>query len=448
MHAFLLIALFAQNIPAGEALPRTEPLVLSLEECVTLALRTAESNKWVSAALMAARADAERAHAESLPHLNVTPGIRAYEQSGSTRPSIELDFGEHFLEVPQNAVRKRIARGRVELEQKKRHRALQQVGLNARRTYFHCLRAEAQRELARESLDAASRVAARWDHVAKHNAAIEEQRQQCVLQRERARLARESADAALKEAQRTLRALCGLPADRAIQLEDLPDYQMPDIRLGQCQEWAARHSTELQASGKELELAEEAIRLARLMNYPQPQLSLGYREGEEDESLDSTTTEEGAYATFSLRIPLWDAGTKAAFVSQAKARREAVSAGAKKRQSTLFQAVASHYLALREAIALRRAAQANRKHQDAFEKLGVQQKYGAASRAALEEARIKHLEHETHLLLSDLDCYEREADLLAILEATPQEWQRGLTAPGPQPAPPNTEEKATIPDAD
>lgn len=399
------------------------PESVTLEYCIARSMAAAEEGGVFDAELAFARADIRAARARSYPHVNVIPDMRYYSDNSEVDTAISGDLGEHFLEIPQNRLHRRIARRNATLAR------CRQDGLRARRraevvrTYADCLKAEKELELAEKECAAKETAEAAWSRMNPRSATLVEQQESARTALRAARAKTVHAELQCREMKRRLCELCDLSAGHDFRIEDMPDFEMPPVTLEDCLSWAAVNHNGLSAALHEIETAELMIDLARMGRLPTPGLSFGYSDRGQDEFDD---TESGAYGSVFVRIPLWDAGETKADVERLRARREALSVEAETLRSDLEKNIASAFLALKQAFISLQSVRSDPEPDREFRSARIRFENGDMSRIAFEAAELNRARHAALLLYGKWDCFRAQADLLESIEATAEQLLAGL----------------------
>lgn len=419
--------LLACAMPAGAAFAETNgaaslPEPVTLEECIARSLDAAGNRGVFDSEMAFARADAAAARSRSYPHLNVIPDVRYYPGDAEIEGAVSADLGEHFLEIPQNRLHRRIAERNIARAGYRRD------GLrNARRAatvqaYVDCLQTGKDLEMARMESAVREAAAAAWNELADDAPASVEQREAARRALLEARAASAQAEWRDRETRRRLSALCEFPAGAAFRMTPLPAFDMPPVGLDDCLAWAARHS-ELACARHEFETSEWTIRLARMGRRPTAGLSFGYTDRGQDEFDDG---ESGSYGALHLRIPLWDAGETRANVARLQARRDSLGLEMERIEADLEKNVSAAFAALRRAVDARTSAQSDPAPERRFRAAEARFRNGELAGAAFAEEQMNWDRHKALILSRNWDCYRSQADLLAAIEATDEELRAGL----------------------
>jgi len=422
-----LLLVFLTSHPAlPENTTNTVPSSLTVDQCIERAMAVAEEKGLFDRDIAFARTDLDMARARSYPHLNITPEARYYVENSDLEGAFRADLGHHFLEIPQNRLRRRIARNEMMRAQCRADRLRCVRTATVIRAYVDCLSAGQDQALVETRLRAAAKANGAWRRVNAQTQALIDKKEASARAVRDARSAVERAELRHSEARRQLGQLCGLQANEVPQLTALPGFEMPPVSLDDCLSWAAAHRSDLAATRHELTLTTTTISLARMARFPTPGLSFGYTDREQNEFEDR---EGGPFATVQLRVPVWDAGEVRARVRRLEARRKALDADSEELESATARGVATAFLALRTASQSLEAAQTDQQPLRRFQAAEVRFRSGRISSTELDVAHVQLAEHETAVLHREWDCFRARADLLAAIEATPTQLSAGLQPP-------------------
>ena len=402
------------------------PKAMTVDSCVDAALQFAETNGMFGAEVASSEAERRETWSGSMPHLNVTPELREnFSGDSGSQFNVAGDLGQHFLEVPQNIVRNRIARGQVGIAELRSRRLRTQYAARVMRAYVTCLRASQEVELSRGKLGMAEKEQVAWGRVTTADRVVEERRDRSLRETERLRISLADAKTMQGECDRQLRQLCGL-VDVEVRLTDLPPYGMPSVTLDNCLQWAMTHRSDLLAARREKELLTEGVRLARMDRLPKPRATFGYDSGGNNSDLNSNP--EGGYAMLALEIPIWDAGATRARAEQLAAKRDSLEIRMPELESEISAAVSESYVRLRQAASTLGAKTDDTTAEKVFREADVRFTLGGASQHEHEGARLQLDAYRAEVQAANWACYEEEAQLLEALQATRADLAAGLPA--------------------
>ena len=408
----------------GADAPEAPPAPLTLADCVRLALRTADAGGVLNNQKSLADAARRETDAQSRPQLSVTVDGRQYSD-GEQDYGVSVSLGEHVLEIPQNMVRRRIARQRAAVAETRTVRERLRYEVQVRLACIRCLEAGDAAGLAHARAGAAADR-----HKALDGAATDDPRMRraaAAAALDAGQRAVESRDAAAAErtARERVAALCGLPS-AALVLAEPPDYAFPPVELEDCLRWARAHRGDLAALQAEREVMTLVARLAGLERIPRPRLSFGYDSGESQ--MDET---RGNFAMLGLEIPIWDAGEVQARKDQALARLDGLAASLLQTEAEVSQSVTDAFIHLRQAVHDLQRLRADPGPADAFREAGVRLAHGAIAPADHAEARFRNEEHAARIRAANRACHAAHATLLEALQATDGDLASGLKPPAP-----------------
>jgi outer membrane protein TolC len=372
-----------------------------------------------------AEALADEARSKSWPRLNVRAGARYETRDGDLLPEADGDFGDTFLELPQNAVRRRLAGMGLVCAEHIEARARCVVEARALRAYAGFLRANARLDLAEERLILADQLEAAWQQ-APRDAALAERREESQALTRNQPLLHEQARLEQVLAAKRLFILAGLAESHApIVVAPLPAYDCPPaVTAERCLAWALARRGDLLALQEQIRMQDQAIRLARMARLPSPGLSFGYRDAA---GVDSDNAFEGVYLKAMLKVPLWDAGDISAQTAKLTAERTRSVLDSDDLQAEIAASVAKAYGAWRRAVETR--AQTGRDKDDPADsrrRADIRRALGDLSTSQHQTELMRVREREWADLDANLACYEAEADLLEAIQADRSEWAAGL----------------------
>jgi outer membrane protein TolC len=400
------------------------PKALTVDSCVDAALRFAEANGMFDAEVASSEAARRETHSGSMPHLNVTPEYREnFSGYRDSQFNVAADLGQRFLEVPQNIVRNRIARGQVGIAELRSRRLRIQYASRVMKAYVMSLRARQDLELSRGRLGMAEKEQVAWRHVTTVDRVVNERRERSLRETERLRIALADAEAMQGESNRQLRQLCGL-GDVEVQLAELPPYGMPSVTLDSCLRWALTHRSDLAAAEREQALLAEGVRLANMDRLPRPRASFGYDSGGTDSDLNNNP--QGGYAMLALEIPIWDAGETRARATQLAVKRDSLAIRIPELKSEISAGVSESYVRLRQAAGVLSAKTDDTAAEKVFREADVRFKLGGASPHEHEGAQLRLEAYRAEVQTANWACYEEEAQLLEALQATRADLAAGL----------------------
>jgi len=410
---------------------RPKEVSLTLETCVERALEAAAARGVFDAEAMA-RPTLRAARARSLPHLNVTPELRYFTTDANTETAVWGDLGQHFLEIPQNIMHRRMA-GRQARRVALRVRRLQCArAAAAARAYIDVVTAGLRRELARQRRARAQDTQTGWTAVTNDTPKIRTEKRLARRTAERAAAEHEEAAAVCARQRRGLAALCGLTAAELDQLAGLPPYTMPGVTLEDSVHWAVSNRSDLAMARLDVRLTEMMAGLQRMERLPTPGLSFGYTEANDgktdirEDVFDEDEDRSGVFAAVQLRIPIWDAGQNAARVAKLREQAKAMAYELDEMEAGIAAAVTAKFTALNTAWQNLLDTRADPEPERAFAAAAIRFAQGGIARQAYADARLRLAAHRNTLALRNADCHRAETDLLEALEATRAEWRRGL----------------------
>jgi HAE1 family hydrophobic/amphiphilic exporter-1 len=187
-------------------------------------------------------------------------------------------------------------------------RALSDVALQARQSYYTVLRGEADVRVADNALELARR---RLDQVRLFydvGTAAEFDLLTAQVALERARPDRIRADNALRLAENELKRVTGLPFDVPVELADSLAYVPVEIDLATAVDRALARRGDLVAERRTVELADELVDVERAEGYPSISLFLNLNRRSSSEELwpEDRDFTQSATAALALDIPIFD----------------------------------------------------------------------------------------------------------------------------------------------
>ncbi len=404
--------------------PTNHPILLSLDACVVLALHAAETAGQLNGEVPQAEAQLRQAHSDSLPQLHLSPQIRAFlSDSSSTDLDISVDLGERFLEIPQNLARRRIARGRLDQAEQRARRTSEQHAVKVQLAYLRCLSAQNDVQLAHARWESAHAAGEVWKDMTLEDPDLAEQQTMATLEARHAKDAYQDSEAIEEACFGQLAMLCGLDPHDCL-LEKLPRYAFPPISLSRCLAWWQDHRTDVIALEKQVTMMSEVIHLARLGHWPRARLGVGYDDGHSESEFDDDP--RGAFAMFALSIPIWDAGHTRARIDEAVAQRDALLARMAVMKNNIPSTVTDAFLQLRKSVQAFERMSVDPKPERCFEEAKAKFDNGDISNIKFAVERLLWDSHCADIAEDNRACYEAEAKLCEVLQASRFELSAGL----------------------
>ncbi len=413
-----------QTIQAGE---RTNTVgYLSLDLCIEQALAHAQTVGLLDSNIALANAGYRRARAQSRPQLHLTPRLRTYlDSSGDTELDMGVELGEHLLDIPQNIVRRRLARARIQQANQKALYAYNRYATQAVRAYLKTDEACGAHRLAALRYSAARADREAWADITVDEPALRDRRALAILDASHAEEALRDAVIIRTQAMGHLRDLCGLD-NTDVALAPLPAYQFPPIDLERCLAWSNTNRSDLAAVRTEVRAMSNAVRLARYGRLPRARLGLGYDSGGED--LGGEDDPEGVFAMVQLTIPFWDAGQTRARIEEATARRDALASNLPTLERQVEQAVVTAFVQCRAASQAAERLRAVSAQKRTYEEAAARHAAGDMSKTEFTAATLAWETHVEERHAADRACYESEARLCEAIQATRQQLAAGLVS--------------------
>ena len=409
------------------SLPAEQPpaIALNLETCLAMAVDQAKNTGRLGQSMALATAFSQEARSKSWPKLNIHAGIRYETRNADTLPEADGDFGNTFLELPQNIVRRRIATLHMACAKHYETRALCIIQARILRVYAGLLRADANLNLAEERLILSDQLETAWQRVPE-DASLAKRKKESLAMTRNQPLLHEQAQLEQMMAAKRFFIMTGLAdSHAATSIANLPDYKPPsNLTAERCLEWALKQRSDLQALNEQIRLQTEAIRLARMARLPSPMLSFGYRDSSDTDHDNAT---DGMYLKAMLKIPIWDAGEINAQTAKLAIERTRSLLERDDLQAEIAAATARSYGAWRRAV---------ENHAEAV-------RNADSAKPAQRQAEIRHAlgdlsttQYQTELLRihelawtcmdANLACFEAESDLLENIQADQACFATGL----------------------
>lgn len=310
---------------------------LSVDEAVELALESNEETRIARAGVDRTRGVARQAFAEALPSIdgsyrmshNLQRPVIFFNQGGVTQQiSIGEDNEHEFsVSVEQPIFDRRLgaavsaARHGEAASEASYERALSDVALRTRESYYAVLRARARVEarlgaigltearLRQVELFRDVGTASEFDLLTAR-VDLENERPQLIVAENEANLAVNA-----------LKRVIGFPLDAAVQLTDTLAYNAVAIELQEAVERALANRSDLEAQAQTIELREELVNVARAEAYPSLSLEFDLtRRASSVEFLpEDSDFSQSASAALAVDIPIFDGRRTQGLSLQARA---------------------------------------------------------------------------------------------------------------------------------
>lgn len=428
LPAILLAALLAATqtrAATNEPISNTPIQNLDLDLCLKLTVDWALSTGRLGRQTAMALANADETRSQSWPHLNLRAGGRFEMRNSDILPEADGDFGDTFLQLPQNAARRRIAAMGMICARHFETRTLCVLRARAMRAYAAFLRAEAKLNMAEEQSMLADLLETAWQRAPQHASLSERRKESDAMIRNQPLLLEQAQLEQVLAAKRLFIMTDLAESTNRITVAALPNYEAPSIiSVEQCLAWALAKRSDLLALQEQILMQEQAIRLARLARLPTPALSFGYRDSQD---ADADNAFEGAYLKAMLKIPLWDAGAISAQTARLAAERTRTILEHEDLQAEITAAVAKAYTAWRRAIeTLNENDSTPYDPESRRKRADIRLELGDLSKSQHQTEIMCIREQESNRLNVNLTCYEAETDLLEAIQAERASFVAGL----------------------
>lgn len=400
-------------------------ILLNLDACLEQAAIWAKSTGRLGRHGAMAAALSDEAWAKSWPRLNVRAGARYETRDGNILPEADGDFGETFLELPQNVARRRIAELGVAGAALLEARELCVAQARAIRAYTAFLRSDARLNMAEEQMFLADEIEYAWS-MAPDDPSLAERRAEALTQARNRPLLLEQAQMEQASAAKRLFTICNLAGtDALVTVAAIHCYDAPPpVSLERCVAWATANRGDLLAMREQERAQKVAVRLARMARLPSPALGFGYRDSSD---VDSDNAFQGLYIKAMLKAPIWDAGEISAQVKKLSAERTRTLTELDDLEAGIAASVARAYGAWRRAeeayFAVTHAADDS---QDLLRKANIRRALGDLSENQYRTEVLRANERQWSVIDAALACHEAEAELLEAVQAGREDLRAGL----------------------
>jgi outer membrane protein TolC len=341
---------------------------------------------------------------------------------------LRADIGEHLLEIPQNIVNKRVARSQLASAEYKRERKLVQYGATVARAFIEYLRIQEDLALNARRVEMAEQNRARWQNVVSSEPEAGKKKAEAEKNSQRTALVQRKLGAVRDEMLRQLIRMAGIAPETMVEAMLLPAYSLPGVELQPCLKWAMLHRSDLLAARHEIEMLQQAVKLARLDRLPKPRLSLGYTSSDWNSNADETQTagNDGFFLALSLEIPIWDGGEISGRVRAIEAKRRGSESGLGMIEARAVQEVLKAYADLQQAALTFDMEREKTGPADEARKAGVQRRNETIGEMEYQSRIFAGAEHDAEVSRKNLACYECEIALMEAIQATSGQLHGGL----------------------
>jgi outer membrane protein TolC len=323
--AFLVaLAVFPRLAGAQDAPPPADSLSLTVAEAVERALVANERTRIARAAVDRTEGQVREAFARALPTIdggyrftrNLQRPVLFFDQEGETQQiqignatenAFDLTLEQPVLDLSLGSAVAAARHGSAASEALY-ERALSDVALQARQSYYTVLRGEADLRVAENALSRAQRRLEQVPLLFDVGTAAEFDLLTARVALESALPDRIRAVNALRLAQNELKRVTGLPFEAPVVLADSLSYVPVEIDLATAVDRALARRGDLVAERRTVELADELVDVQRAEGYPSISLFLNLNRRSSSEELwpEDRDFTQSATAALALDIPIFD----------------------------------------------------------------------------------------------------------------------------------------------
>lgn len=425
-HLLVITLSICRCLTLPDSVAETNIPPLSLNKCIETGLLYAKSSDLFEGTAMKATADLKGVRSMIYPHLNFSAGGRYYFDDSDIKEEISFNLGDHFLEVPHNSVRKSIAKIGLYCADLKIKSKINSYYAKIMHTYINCIRYEHQLRLATSALILAEKYESGWNNIKSDNANIQKKQKAAKQLHNSKQEAVKQLQMALRQTRYRLHSLTGLDENNLQHLEEPQDYKMTGITLNQCIEWALTHRSDLRELQYQINLSSNHIKLARMRYLPTPELSFGYGE-RDDDNINNNSEDTEFFARLSLTFSIWDAGETGSIIQQIQAKHKDLKDRKKFLEMEIRTSVTKSFMNLRKTSEEYQNQIADIAPKQQIIRARIMHKNHELSDLDLESAEQEFSRHALSTLENMLTCFDLEADLLELLEATREDIGKGLS---------------------